>query len=1770
MGKIDCMSSRWGPRVPQEVPEGAAPDPTEVELITDVEWADAKDRQATGELATKPKAVYTDPCGCTASDDGMPCCIDESCVLYACLEECPADCSSGNACRNRRIAKKEWKNVEIVDAGPKGRGLVTLEDIRQGEFIIEYVGRAIRKAYLEKLFGRYKNERMLYIMALDTDIYIDARTKGGKARFINHSCEPNCVVHRWKVNGILRAAIFATKHIKEGEELSFDYKWERKRGRAPTKCHCCTPSCRGTLEMPKSMEEEEEERKLMSHWKKPINKEAGREIVNRSIRIMSDEHHEWFSADVIKYDESSGNHLVMYRANFEEAWEDLKKENWMILDEDAEQFVIAKKSARPRSLHQPTSLLHASGLDGTQGRVQGEVKNYLFVQTPIKDGFLKQGLFDRCQRTVGVVIEFERVMDIETDSQGQTEEDLDRRQALSESKDGFAWKISVSGKGHEAIIHALFILNKNVVYLHSKYNIEMPTSMASNIPKKVTSELSEEVIIPRVIVDQIKRRMPLIRELCRNVSVTFAPSESKSKQFAKLLLEANIESDLFDAKKQLWPQCIAACVEMQAEFNSFGAHKDLGFFGGELSSEQFKLLVGLQRDFTLNQECNEDLRKSSFFNSFQNTHRCTVWVQAEDDMGRIDRRTLSVSEAVPNAPRKIYFGCDPKDVPKVWGLVETRAAELARGVRYLHLGADKVYQQFMMRKGGQFFDYIQRTSGASVQIDSMTGDHLRIDGRVSGSGIIQIGDWDSETTLGESDKAALAEELIKLQIELYRDHCTRYESWIFGRDWTLSNSVDKNVKTEMQASASAHATTLSTRAPGTPSGRNQFESRSVAVACMEIEDINSNLELEGMVAAHAVVILYRFLHVLGENETLGTSSKLRELLLASLFLANKSQKVTKWKRMESLLEAAYRSFYPGTRFDKDNEEVAILESRVIQAESEILETLDFDIFWSGMDWVLRAAIEGGRIAEPLAKNAFDTALSGPVLAAGSEVWLSFGPAYVFAAVAGFLSLDLDPIFAALSLIPYKVCLVAERILESINSSSISKRAANISIFNAGNSGLINSFDQMKQNCMNAMTNRVRSGLAPHANLSEVGARYMLIGQRDSRRLIFRGVSSDVVRNEIVPVIDGVIAESKCKILVGENDKGGSEDIVLEGSWRALAIAEFLIKGACAKKGSFPSPVDAFTAKEDAVYKQQSKRQPGLLTMSAIHTAEGWDGTIQSKLRSDSVGRKVGGKACVAGKIPEERLRKVGLRWWIPPRYGPSPTASICDMFCIRTPTGGEDKRLEDLKALVDLSMALLGEASASSEFPVLFSVSSKRIENSQADRCIAVSMQRWPSEKVSSKEQGKSSSKQSQLGYSPAALQELQLLTQLHSLIPSPQGHPNFILPVAIALPQNIPNNATHDQPEASTFGQPQKDIFSLFQTSEQNERRKEKEKKWKEMATGPHLVFHPTPFVLQRVISCSKKNRDDPDSAISSPLLAAWFHDLLSALVHCHTNHVVLRAFQADQVFLDDSGVAKLSGLYRATILPFNERATSINPLRNARSAKKEKGRETQDDGSDMTSNPFVAPEILLGSMKHTKETDIWSIGCLMANLLLGKPLFVGKERTSVLMAMFKIVGTPGKENYSDASRFPYYRDPPKKYKRGVQKAFQHMMKDEDYKVHEKAIDLIAAMIYLDPQKRITAVDALKHEYMIQYVEDCSTEAFRGQFVQDWMSLKKRLVYSNKNDEIEARQNEQSAKRKAMILATQSSPAEDEVDDLYDMDEILGGRTEKKSRLSVGYHGMP
>ena len=100
-----------------------------------------------------------------------------SCIIFACLEECCNNCEVGHLCQNKCLTCKEWKKVQVFDASVKGKGLCMLQPIKEGELITKYVGQTISKEYLNHLFQQYGNEQMLYIMALDKDMYIDAYNK---------------------------------------------------------------------------------------------------------------------------------------------------------------------------------------------------------------------------------------------------------------------------------------------------------------------------------------------------------------------------------------------------------------------------------------------------------------------------------------------------------------------------------------------------------------------------------------------------------------------------------------------------------------------------------------------------------------------------------------------------------------------------------------------------------------------------------------------------------------------------------------------------------------------------------------------------------------------------------------------------------------------------------------------------------------------------------------------------------------------------------------------------------------------------------------------------------------------------------------------------------------------------------------------------------------------------------------------------------------------------------------------------------------------------------------------------------------------------------------------------------------------------------------------------------------------------------------------------------------------------------------------------------
>jgi hypothetical protein len=371
--------------------------------------------------------------------------------------------------------------------------------------------------------------------------------------------------------------------------------------------------------------------------------------------------------------------------------------------------------------------------------------------------------------------------------------------------------------------------------------------------------------------------------------------------------------------------------------------------------------------------------------------------------------------------------------------------------------------------------------------------------------------------------------------------------------------------------------------------------------------------------------------------------------------------------------------------------------------------------------------------------------------------------------------------------------------------------------------------------------------------SEIEQRYRITGERSCRRHTIRGVVRAIVQDHIVPIIDGIAAESTCLIFLAESAQDGAEDIVLEGPWRAVAIADHMLRAATKDITSLPPSVDS-TAELQESSKIQAKVQSGLLRVSDIQTTDDWEGTIQANEPDQKVsGRRVGGKCALAGKIPESALRDSGLRWWIPPRYGPSPSGSVQDMFLIRSNPS------EQLDALSRLTMAFVGQSKA---FPMLTSRLVRAPEGG-GNRAVAVSIQRWPSEKVSNKEleaSEKSKGKRMQMGFSAAALQEMQLLRQLHGLIPSPQGHPNFILPVGVAVPghddlSNHVSPAWRWDPRASFLWTI---CFHSFVPVKRMKRQPKKRKSSKAVPTSSFILHH-----MSYNASCPEERKSQRNSQL-------------------------------------------------------------------------------------------------------------------------------------------------------------------------------------------------------------------------------------------------------------------------------------------------------------------
>ncbi|XP_014874682.1 histone-lysine N-methyltransferase 2C isoform X3 [Poecilia latipinna] len=145
-----------------------------------------------------------------------------------------------------RRMKAEWKsNVYLARSGIQGLGLYAARDIEKCTMVIEYIGTIIRSEVANRKERLYEAQnRGVYMFRIDNDYVIDATITGGPARYINHSCAPNCITEVVTVEKENKIIISSCRRIQRGEELCYDYKFDLEDDQHKIPCHCGAVNCR--------------------------------------------------------------------------------------------------------------------------------------------------------------------------------------------------------------------------------------------------------------------------------------------------------------------------------------------------------------------------------------------------------------------------------------------------------------------------------------------------------------------------------------------------------------------------------------------------------------------------------------------------------------------------------------------------------------------------------------------------------------------------------------------------------------------------------------------------------------------------------------------------------------------------------------------------------------------------------------------------------------------------------------------------------------------------------------------------------------------------------------------------------------------------------------------------------------------------------------------------------------------------------------------------------------------------------------------------------------------------------------------------------------------------------------------------------------------------------------------------------------------------------------------------------------------------------------
>mmetsp|Transcript_21512 Transcript_21512/g.54191 ORF Transcript_21512/g.54191 Transcript_21512/m.54191 type:complete len:309 (-) Transcript_21512:485-1411(-) len=222
------------------------------------------------------------------------------------------------------------------------------------------------------------------------------------------------------------------------------------------------------------------------------------------------------------------------------------------------------------------------------------------------------------------------------------------------------------------------------------------------------------------------------------------------------------------------------------------------------------------------------------------------------------------------------------------------------------------------------------------------------------------------------------------------------------------------------------------------------------------------------------------------------------------------------------------------------------------------------------------------------------------------------------------------------------------------------------------------------------------------------------------------------------------------------------------------------------------------------------------------------------------------------------------------------------------------------------------------------------------------------------------------------------------------------------------------------------------------------------------------------------KKLLDLCDGGLDADTCRSFMCQLLRGVAYCHQQRVLHRDLKPQNLLINREGALKLAdfGLARAFGIPVRSYTHEVVTLW------------------------YRSPDVLLGSRKYSTPVDLWSCGCIFAEMINGKPLFPGNTDRDQLQRIFHILGTPSPMTWPSVVELPEWKSDFPRYEGRTWEQIAGQIDDRQKVLDEFGLDLLSLFLQYDPINRISARNSLEHDYFRGLQESANT-SMRGSMQQ-------------------------------------------------------------------------